>query len=163
MRRISFVPRPAGFRFYHTHVVPRADLSRGQYSGLVGPVYIEPAQNPGTYDQEIFLTLKEFEPVFSRGGDMTGDFLAGEEDPDLKGQGESAMNASVARGDPHGYEVSYATPSKSPASPAHPPPAYTKTSRCWGATRAWRSTSSPTNPGRHFCTATSRYTWTTAS
>lgn len=107
MRRISFVPRPAGFRFYHTHVVPRADLSRGQYSGLVGPVYIEPAQNPGTYDQEIFLTLKEFEPVFSRGGDMTGDFLAGEEDPDLKAQGESAMNASLARGDPRGYEVSY--------------------------------------------------------
>lgn len=107
MRRISFVPGPAGFRFYHTHVVPRADLSRGQYSGLVGPVYIEPRQNSGAYDQEIFLTLKEFEPTFSRGGDMTADFLAGEEDPDLKAKGESAMNASLARGDPHGYEVGY--------------------------------------------------------
>ena len=67
MRRISFVPGPAGFRFYHTHVVPRADLSRGQYSGLVGPVYIEPKQNPGAYDQEIFLTLKEFEPRSAAG------------------------------------------------------------------------------------------------
>jgi FtsP/CotA-like multicopper oxidase with cupredoxin domain len=108
MRRISFVPGPVGFRFYHTHVVPRADLSRGQYTGLVGPVYIEPKQNPGAYDQEIFLTLKEFEPAFSRGGDMESDFLAGEADPGLKDKGESAMNASLAQGNPHGYEVSYA-------------------------------------------------------
>jgi FtsP/CotA-like multicopper oxidase with cupredoxin domain len=107
MRRISFVPGPAGFRFYHTHVVPRADLSRGQYSGLVGPVYIEPKQNRGAYDQEIFLTLKEFEPSFSRGGDMASDFLAGEQDADLKAKGESSMTASLGRGDPHGYEVSY--------------------------------------------------------
>jgi FtsP/CotA-like multicopper oxidase with cupredoxin domain len=108
MRRISFVPGPAGFRFYHTHVVPRADLSRGQYSGLVGPVYIEPKQNPGAYDQEIFLTLKEFEPTLSRGGDMASDFLAAEENPDLKAKGESSMAASLAGGNPHGYEVSYA-------------------------------------------------------
>lgn len=107
MRRISFIPGPAGFRFYHTHVVPRADLSRGQYSGLVGPVFIEPKENPGRYDQEIFLTLKEFQPVFSRGGDMAASFLAGDEDPDLNEKGESAMNASLNRGDPHGYEVSY--------------------------------------------------------
>nr|WP_082964147.1 multicopper oxidase domain-containing protein [Mycobacterium sp. E796] len=107
MRRISFVPGPAGFRFYHTHVVPRADLSRGQYSGLVGPVYIEPRQNPGAYDQEIFLTLKEFEPSFSHGGDMASDFLAGEPDADLKEKGEAAMAASLARGEPKGFEVSY--------------------------------------------------------
>src|SRR5579864_5264288 len=25
MRRISFVPGPSGFRFYHTHVVPKGD------------------------------------------------------------------------------------------------------------------------------------------
>lgn len=106
-RRISFVPGPAGFRFYHTHVVPRDDLSRGQYSGLVGPVYIEPKENAGAYDQEIFLTLKEFQPTFSRGGDMASDFLAGEQDADLKAKGESAMAASLGRGDPHGYEVSY--------------------------------------------------------
>lgn len=107
MRRISFVPGPAGLRFYHTHVVPRADLSRGQYSGLVGPVYIEPAHDAGAYDQEIFLTLKEFEPAFSRGGDMTSDFLAGEQDQDLKERGESAMAASLGRGESPGNEVGY--------------------------------------------------------
>jgi len=108
MRRISFVPGPAGFRFYHTHVVPRADLSRGMYSGQVGPVFIEPRDNPGSYDREIFLTLKEFEPTFSRGGDMAADFLAGEQDPGLRDKGESAMNASLGRGDPRGLEVGYA-------------------------------------------------------
>lgn len=107
MRRISFVPGPPGLRFYHTHVVPRADLSRGQYSGLVGPVYIEPAHDAGAYDQEIFLTLKEFEPAFSRGGDMASDFLAGEQDQDLRDRGESAMAASLGRGESPGNEVGY--------------------------------------------------------
>lgn len=107
MRRISLVPGPAGFRFYHSHVVPRADLSRGQYSGLVGPVYIESKQNAGAFDQEVFLTLKEFEPAFSRGGDMASDFLAGEQDPDLREKGEASMAASLSRGEQPGYEVGY--------------------------------------------------------
>jgi FtsP/CotA-like multicopper oxidase with cupredoxin domain len=68
--RIAFVPKPAGFRFYHTHVVAGADLNRGTYTGQAGPVYIEPKENPGAYDREIFLVMKEFEPSFSRGGDM---------------------------------------------------------------------------------------------
>ena len=46
-RRISFVPRPSGFRFYHTHVHAKADLTAGQYSGLVGPVYIEAKEQSG--------------------------------------------------------------------------------------------------------------------
>jgi FtsP/CotA-like multicopper oxidase with cupredoxin domain len=29
MRRISFTPKPSGFRFYHTHVAAGRDLSRG--------------------------------------------------------------------------------------------------------------------------------------
>ena len=75
-RRISFEPRPSGLRFYHTHVRAGANLSAGQYSGQVGPVYIEPKQHPGNYDREVFLTLKEFQPTFSRGGDMAMDFLS---------------------------------------------------------------------------------------
>src|SRR5712692_11995685 len=107
-RRISFVPRPSGFRFYHTHVRAGSDLSRGQYSGLVGPVYIEPKDNPGKYDREVFLTLKEFEPTFSRGGDMAMDFLSpAEPNEELKKIGEASRNASLAKGMPHGYEVGY--------------------------------------------------------
>ena len=43
---------------------------------VAGPVYIEPKHDPGTYDQEVFLVMKEFEPSFSRGGDMDIDMLA---------------------------------------------------------------------------------------
>ncbi|MGW4967093.1 multicopper oxidase family protein [Nonomuraea sp. NPDC004186] len=107
MRRLSFTPGPAGFRFYHTHVVPRDDLSKGQYGGQVGPVYIEPKANPGAYDQEVFLVLKEFQPVFSSGGDMASDFLAGFPVPGLRQRGEEAMADSLRRGMPHGYEVGY--------------------------------------------------------
>ncbi len=107
-RRISFVPKPSGFRFYHTHVRAKADLSAGQYSGLVGPVYIEPKNHPGDYDREVFLTLKEFEPTFSRGGDMAMDFLSpATVVKSLKDTGESAMKASLAKGAPHGFEVGY--------------------------------------------------------
>lgn len=76
---------------------------------MVGPVYIEPKNNPGNYDREVFLTLKEFEPTFSRGGDMAMDFLspATTTVKELKDSGENAMNASLAKGMPHGFEVGY--------------------------------------------------------
>ncbi len=107
-RRISFVPGPSGFRFYHTHVRAGADLAAGQYSGLVGPLYIEPKENPGRYDREVFLTMKEFQPTLSRGGDMAMDFLSPAQTvAALKEAGESKMNASLAKGMPHGYEVGY--------------------------------------------------------
>ncbi len=107
-RRISFTPGPSGLRFYHTHNHAGADLYAGQYSGQVGPVFIEPKQNPGRYDREVFLTLKEFEPTFSRGGDMAMNFLApAARNRQLEQQGESAMKASLAKGMPHGFEVGY--------------------------------------------------------
>jgi FtsP/CotA-like multicopper oxidase with cupredoxin domain len=106
-RRIVFIPRPAGFRFYHTHNRAGANLAAGQYSGEVGPVYIEPKHEPGRYDREVFLVLKEFEPTFSRGGDMAQNFLPPAKVKALEEQGESAMKASLAKGIPHGYEVGY--------------------------------------------------------
>lgn len=109
-RRLVFTPRPAGLRFYHTHNRAGADLSAGQYSGQVGPVYIEPEHEPGRYDREVFLVLKEFEPTFSRGGDMAQDFLSpATKVKELETQGESAMKASLAHGMPHGYEVGYSS------------------------------------------------------
>jgi FtsP/CotA-like multicopper oxidase with cupredoxin domain len=93
-RRITFTPRPSGLRFYHTHNRAGADLSAGQYSGQVGPVYIEPKSDPGRYDREVFLTLKEFQPTLSRGGDMAMDFLSPSAPVRaLQEQGESDMKA----------------------------------------------------------------------
>ena len=107
MRRIAFTPGPAGFRFYHTHLIARNNLNRGQYSGQVGAVYIEPKNEPGAYDREVFLVLKEFAPFFSRGGDMAMDFLAGARVKELEETGETAMKTSLAAGMPHGFEVGY--------------------------------------------------------
>ena len=109
MRRLVFTPKPAGLRFYHTHNRAGADLAAGQYSGQVGPVYIEPRENPGRYDREVFLTMKEFAPSFSQGGDMAQDFLSPSVPVKaLKDAGEAAMRASLAKGMPHGFEVGYA-------------------------------------------------------
>ena len=105
MRRIAFMPKPAGFRFYHTHVPAGADLNRGTYTGQAGPVYIEPKHEPGAYDQEVFLVMKEFVPSFSRGGDMAMDMLAPSEPiKELKRTGAQADEESKG---PKGYEVGY--------------------------------------------------------
>jgi FtsP/CotA-like multicopper oxidase with cupredoxin domain len=108
MRRIAFIPKPTGFRFYHSHVVPGSDFGKGTNSGQAGPLYIEPRNEPGNYDREVFLVLKEFEPTLSRGGDMPQNFLApAGHDKTLEDAGEGAMRASLAKGMPHGYEVGY--------------------------------------------------------
>ena len=105
MRRVSFVPKPSGFRFYHTHVAAGGDLNRGTYTGLAGPVYIEPKNNPGTYDREIFLVMKEFEPSLSRCGDMAMDFLAGEPLKELQRIGKQADDEAKEKS--KGFEVGY--------------------------------------------------------
>src|SRR5260221_892074 len=107
-RRIAFIPRPSGFRFYHTHNRAGANLYAGQYGGEVGAVYIDPEHEPGRYDREAVLVLKEFEPSLSRAGDMAQDFLSpATRNKELENIGESAMKASLAKGLPHGYEVGY--------------------------------------------------------
>ena len=108
MRRVVFTPNPSGLRFYHTHNRAGGDLSAGQYSGEVGPVYIEARSSPGNYDREVFLVLKEFEPEFSHGGDMDMNFLApSPRNKGLEEAGESSMKASLAKGMLHGFEVGY--------------------------------------------------------
>jgi len=105
MRRISFLPKPSGFRFYHTHVVAGGDLNRGTYTGQAGPVYIEPKDNPGAYDREIFLVMKEFAPAFSRGGDMAIDVLAGAPIEALRQIGRAADEEAQEK--TKGLEVGY--------------------------------------------------------
>ena len=105
MQRISFVPKPSGFRFYHTHVVAGGDLNRGTYTGQVGPIYIEPKNNPGAYDREVFLVMKEFAPTFSRGGDMAMDVLAGAPVKALQQMGRAADEEAQEK--TKGFEVGY--------------------------------------------------------
>jgi FtsP/CotA-like multicopper oxidase with cupredoxin domain len=62
--RYTFTPRPAGTRWYHTHSGAGSDLTRGTYSGQFGFLVIEGKENPGNYDQEIFLAVHHWEPGF---------------------------------------------------------------------------------------------------
>src|SRR6516225_6591700 len=105
MQRISFEPRPSGFRFYHTHVVAGGDLNRGTYTGQSGPVYIEPKNNAGAYDREIFMVMKEFEPAFSHGGDMAIDALDGAPVKALQQMGRAADEQAPEK--TRGLEVGY--------------------------------------------------------
>lgn len=104
-RQVAFVPKPSGFRFYHTHLIAGGDLNRGTYTGQAGPVYIDPKNNPGSYDREIFLVMKEFAPSFSRGGDMAMDMLSGDPVKSLQQMGKSADEAAQEKA--KGFEVGY--------------------------------------------------------
>ena len=70
VRRYSFVPRPAGTRWYHSHVHAGRDMKRATYTGQFGFLYVEPKEEPGQYDAEVFLALHGWDPYLStQGGD----------------------------------------------------------------------------------------------
>jgi FtsP/CotA-like multicopper oxidase with cupredoxin domain len=63
--RYTFAATPSGTRWYHTHVAAGRNLNRATYTGQFGFFYIEPRGEPGDYDAEFFLALKEWEPFWS--------------------------------------------------------------------------------------------------
>jgi FtsP/CotA-like multicopper oxidase with cupredoxin domain len=68
-RRYTFTPTPSGTRWYHSHVSAGRNLNRATYTGQFGFLYIEPASDPGSYDQEVFLALREWDPFMSTSED----------------------------------------------------------------------------------------------
>src|SRR3984957_17016687 len=64
-RRYQFVAKPAGSRWYHSHTMAMMDLHRGSYTGQFGFLMIDSANDPGLYDQEVFLALREWEPYLT--------------------------------------------------------------------------------------------------
>ena len=64
-RRYQFVAKPAGSRWYHSHTEAMMDLHRGSYTGQFGFLMIDSANDPGRYDQEVFLALREWEPYLT--------------------------------------------------------------------------------------------------
>lgn len=69
----AFEPRPAGFRWYHTHTFAGHNLKRGQYGAQFGCFYVEPKSEPGAYDQEMFLTLHDWNAYMGGSGDAPMD------------------------------------------------------------------------------------------
>ena len=94
--RYRMTPQPAGARFVHSHTMPMSDLSRGTYTGQFGFVYIEPKNNPGQYDQEVFLATHEWEPFFT----------SAEEEPDEETKREAEARKKPDE-KPNGWEIGY--------------------------------------------------------
>jgi FtsP/CotA-like multicopper oxidase with cupredoxin domain len=68
-RGYSFVPRPSGTRWYHSHVHAGRDMKRSTYTGQFGFLYVEPKQEPGQYDAEVLLALHGWDPYLGSQGD----------------------------------------------------------------------------------------------
>lgn len=64
-RRYEFTPQPAGTRWYHTHAMAMGDLHRGTYTGQFGFLLVDSGSDPGRYDRELFLALREWEPFYT--------------------------------------------------------------------------------------------------
>jgi FtsP/CotA-like multicopper oxidase with cupredoxin domain len=64
-RRYQFVANPAGSRWYHSHAMAMLDLHRGLYTGQFGFLVIDSTNDPGRYDQEVFLALRDWEPFLT--------------------------------------------------------------------------------------------------
>jgi FtsP/CotA-like multicopper oxidase with cupredoxin domain len=96
--RYQFVPRPAGTRWYHTHTMAGADLHRGAYTGQFGFLLIESGDNPGKYDKEVFLALREWEPFFNPEAD---------DDDDAANAGPQPERPKTLDTGQPGLEVSY--------------------------------------------------------
>ena len=67
-QRYQFVTRPAGTRWYHSHIYAGRNLKRSTYTGQFGFLIIEGNNNPGRYDQEVPLALHGWDPFLSAMG-----------------------------------------------------------------------------------------------
>lgn len=97
--RYHLTPQPPGLRFVHSHVMSMSDTNRGTYTGQFGIVYIEPKNNPGQYDQEIFLATKEWEPFFTAAEEM--------EDEDVTPAEKARKEEQDKNSPPNGWEIGY--------------------------------------------------------
>jgi FtsP/CotA-like multicopper oxidase with cupredoxin domain len=78
--RYSFTPRQSGVRWVHSHAMSgMGDLRSATYSGQFAFVYVEPAENRGRYDKEIFLATHEWGPslVWQKDDDDRNDVNSG--------------------------------------------------------------------------------------
>jgi len=92
-RRYSFVPRPSGTRWYHSHVSAFRNLKRATYTGQFGFLYVEPKSEPDQYDAEVFLALHGWQPYLGTMG-------ADEDTLDVIYQRSSVNSHSLGYGDP---------------------------------------------------------------
>ena len=99
-RHFELTPGPAGSRWYHSHAMAMDDLHKGPYTGQFGFVHVDDGNDPGRYDQQLFLALRDWEPFFT----LTMD----DEDDDTH-HGPFLEKPATLDTDPDGLEVSSVT------------------------------------------------------
>jgi FtsP/CotA-like multicopper oxidase with cupredoxin domain len=95
-RRFQLTPGPAGSRWYHSHAMAMDDLHKGSYTGQFGFVYVDGGNDPGNYDQELFLAVRDWEPYFTANMD---------DDDDDTHNGPLLEKPAVMNTEPDGLEV----------------------------------------------------------
>ena len=95
-QRFELTPSPSGIRWYHSHAMAMDDLHKGSFTGQFGFLYVEGGNDPGHYDQEHFLALRDWEPFFT--STMEDDDDDTHNDPILE-------KPTTVNTDPNGLEV----------------------------------------------------------
>ncbi len=72
------------------------DLRKGSYTGQFGFVYVDGGNDPGQYDQELFLAVRDWEPFFTKNMD---------DDDDDTHDGPLLEKPAVMNTEPDGLEV----------------------------------------------------------
>ncbi|MGH7655565.1 MAG: multicopper oxidase family protein [Gemmatimonadaceae bacterium] len=67
-RSYTFTPNPAGTRWYHSHTFAGKNFNRSTYTGQFGFLLIDAPDEPGRFDQEVFIALHDWDG-FVTGGD----------------------------------------------------------------------------------------------
>ena len=99
-RSFTLTPRPAGSRWYHSHVMAMDDLHKGAYTGQFGFVYVDGGNDPGQYDQELFLAVRDWDAFFTANMD---------DDDDDTHNGPLLEKPAVMNTEPDGLEVGSTT------------------------------------------------------
>jgi FtsP/CotA-like multicopper oxidase with cupredoxin domain len=95
-QRFQLTPGPAGSRWYHSHAMAMDDLHKSTYTGQFGFVYVDGGNDPGQYDHELFLAVRDWEPFFT--ANM-------EDDDDDTHIGPFLEKPAVMNTEPDGLEV----------------------------------------------------------
>jgi FtsP/CotA-like multicopper oxidase with cupredoxin domain len=96
-RRYVFTPRPAGTRWYHSHVASGRNLHTGTYTGQFGMLVVEPAGDPGRYDLDIPVLLHEWDPHFTKEGPLDVEYKLFSVNGRMLGAGEPIYVRSSQR------------------------------------------------------------------
>lgn len=69
--RYEYAADPPGFRWYHTHTFAGNNMHAAQFGGLHGFLMVDGKENPGAYDQEVFLALHDWDGYESHSDDAS--------------------------------------------------------------------------------------------